>query len=758
MKSLVPQFLLCTILLSSLCINAQVGVGTTSPNAALDIVASNQATPANTDGILIPRVDEFPVTNPTIAQDGMLVYATGNGSVAQGFYFWNQSGTTWQSFLGTSDDWSRVGNAGTVNGTNFIGTTDAQNLDVRTNNVIRHRFTQQGQLEFLNNGSSVFLGQGAGANDDLVNNQNTFVGFNAGQDNTSGRFNSFYGQQSGINTTSGLRNSFYGRTSGFSNTSGDNNTGLGVDALRENQTGVNNVAIGRDAGRGTTGQSKSGGVFIGYQAGMNEDNNARLYIDNSNTSTPLVWGDFSTNTLRANGTLQVGDPSGTGYQFPTTDGSMNQLLQTDGNGNLSFTTFTGSGWLTTGNSGTNAGSNFVGTIDNQNLSFRTNNTLRMRLTTRGQLEFLNTGNSVFIGQDAGDNDDLSSNSNTFVGTQAGTDNTTGGNNNFFGANAGAGNTTGNQNNFFGVSAGLSNTTGRQNSFFGQTAGFTNTTGFQNCFFGLQSGNQSTTGNNNAAFGVSSGENIGSGNFNAYFGANAGRDNEQSNNVAIGAFALNTNVNGSGNVAIGFSAGFSETGSDRLYIDNSNTSTPLIWGDFANDRVGISRQATTNALEVNGNASKSAAGDWLANSDARLKKDITPLDAEATLQRLLALQGITYEWDDTFTGNSRPTGKHYGFTAQNIQEIFPTLVKEDAQGYLQTAYGTYDAMQVEAVRALYERILNLEKENNTLRADNESLRAQNTSANSRITAIEQWIAQQGKSSEPTIVIENDLGEK
>ncbi len=56
------------------------------------------------------------------------------------------------------------------------------------------------------------------------------------------------------------------------------------------------------------------------------------------------------------------------------------------------------------------------------------------------------------------------------------------------------------------------------------------------------------------------------------------------------------------------------------------------------------------------------------------------------------------------------GIHYGFTAQNIREVFPTLVEEDKLGYLQAAYGTYDAMTVEAIRALSEEIEALKAEN------------------------------------------------
>ena len=66
---------------------------------------------------------------------------------------------------GTS--WLTTGNAGTTAGTNFAGTTDAQSFDIRTDNTLRTRITTKGQIETYNTGQSVFLGEGAGANDDL---------------------------------------------------------------------------------------------------------------------------------------------------------------------------------------------------------------------------------------------------------------------------------------------------------------------------------------------------------------------------------------------------------------------------------------------------------------------------------------------------------------------------------------------------------------------------------------------------------------
>ncbi|NHM06729.1 hypothetical protein G4D82_05820 [Flavobacterium sp. CYK-4] len=92
---------------------AQVGINTTAPDAQLDIKASNSVAPANTDGLLIPRVDAFPATNPTAAQQGMMVYlTTASSGNLPGFYYWDNFTTSWVGVLssGKGDkDWYKVG-------------------------------------------------------------------------------------------------------------------------------------------------------------------------------------------------------------------------------------------------------------------------------------------------------------------------------------------------------------------------------------------------------------------------------------------------------------------------------------------------------------------------------------------------------------------------------------------------------------------------------------------------------------------------
>lgn len=83
-------------LLFSLCswrLNAQVGVGTNTPDASLDVRASNHlGTVSGRDGLLVPRVNSLAINGSV---NGQLVYLIADaGGFRQGFHFWN--GSSWQ--------------------------------------------------------------------------------------------------------------------------------------------------------------------------------------------------------------------------------------------------------------------------------------------------------------------------------------------------------------------------------------------------------------------------------------------------------------------------------------------------------------------------------------------------------------------------------------------------------------------------------------------------------------------------------------
>lgn len=118
----------------------------------------------------------------------------------------------------------------------------------------------------------------------------------------TGSDNLFAGVLAGNANTSGYSNTFIGKQAGEVVTSGHENTVLGFSALNSAVSGNYNVAIGTAAGFSTTG---SGNIFIGYGAGFLESGSNKLYIHNTSSTTPLIYGDFSTNELTVNGSLNA---------------------------------------------------------------------------------------------------------------------------------------------------------------------------------------------------------------------------------------------------------------------------------------------------------------------------------------------------------------------------------------------------------------------------------------------------------------------
>ena len=171
-------------------------------------------------------------------------------------------------------------------------------------------------------------------------------------------------------------------------------------------------------------------------------------------------------------------------------------------------------------------------------------------------------------------------SNSNFGYNAGKVISTGNHNAFFGKSAGEKTTTGYYNSFYGANSGYNTTTGYSNTFLGYSTGYYNTSGIANLFLGSTTGNRTTTGSSNTFLGTYSGVNNTTGNCNIYIGAASGYNNlSGSNNVCIGYGSGQNAGLVSGNVFLGSLAGQNATGSNKLFIANSNTATPLIYGEF-----------------------------------------------------------------------------------------------------------------------------------------------------------------------------------
>ncbi len=131
-----------------------VGINTTgnAPDASamLDITSTSK-------GLLIPRVsltsltDASTISSPAVS---LLVYNS-NAALTGGVGYYYNSGTSgspvWTKLVtggvGNGAFWGLTGNSGTTAGTNFIGTTDDEDLVIKTNGTSRINISSEGETK-----------------------------------------------------------------------------------------------------------------------------------------------------------------------------------------------------------------------------------------------------------------------------------------------------------------------------------------------------------------------------------------------------------------------------------------------------------------------------------------------------------------------------------------------------------------------------------------------------------------------------------
>ena len=186
----------CILYAQNVAINADGSLP--NPNAMLDIKSGSK-------GLLIPRMNTASRLQISPTQ-GLLVYDTETNS------FWYNTGKQWLSITANTAAaaatsgyaWLLTGNAGTIDGEHFVGTTDDVPLNFRVNN------------------------QKAGRLDHRLGN-------------------SFLGYRAGYSITTGNDNTAVGASALFAISTGYNNTAVGSNALMSNGTGFHNAAFGRFA-------------------------------------------------------------------------------------------------------------------------------------------------------------------------------------------------------------------------------------------------------------------------------------------------------------------------------------------------------------------------------------------------------------------------------------------------------------------------------------------------------------------------------
>ena len=537
-------FLLIFAILASYA-NAQVGIGTVSPNSMLDLrgsfapiyrsftgttaLTANDYTVVFTGGTAatatlpdastcpgrIYCIKNFSSTLPAPA----LTIGTVSSQQIDGAATWvlNQSyatitvisdGANWEVFnqytpSSIGSYWNLGGNS--VAGTTPLGTTSAFDLPFITNNTEKMRITSAGNVGI---GSTAFS-----ANPEaLLVYQNNSTSFNVmgGKGNLNNYLQlNIQNQSSGSNASSDLV-----ATADNGNET-TNYVDLGINSSTYNTGaltgGINNAYLYSAANDFIIGNSTAGKNLIFFAGGTATSNEGMRINSSGNigigTTSPAYKLDvngalhtgtgsgingslvFSNSTNANTATISAGITSGSyTLTLPTAQGASNTVLSNDGAGNLSWNTVAGAAgaWTTTGNAGTSPTSNFLGTTDNESLVFKANNQLS------GKID-LALNNSLF-GYQAGLA--ATGNNNTFIGYQSGYANTTGLSNTSIGSNAMVANIGGGNNTALGYGALKANTTGSSNTALGSAAGVTNTIGADNTFIG-NGADATTTGLNNA---------------------------------------------------------------------------------------------------------------------------------------------------------------------------------------------------------------------------------------------------------------------
>lgn len=120
-------------------------------------------------------------------------------------------------------------------------------------------------------------------------------------------------------------------------------------------------------------------------------------------------------------------------------------------------------------------------------------------------------------------------------------------------------------------------------------------------------------------------------------------------------------------------------SEKMRIDSSGN-------------VGIGTDIPSEKLEVNGNIL--ASGDITAFSDARIKENVETLPN--ALESVKQMRGVTYNK----IGEEKQS---IGVIAQEVQAVLPQIVSEHNDGMLSVAYGNVTAVLIEAIKEQQKQI-------------------------------------------------------
>ncbi|RLD51466.1 MAG: hypothetical protein DRJ05_18385, partial [Bacteroidetes bacterium] len=548
-----------TLFIYSLIAQNNVGINTTpDPSAVLDVSSTGQ-------GLLIPRMTAAEMNAISSPATSLMVFNT----TANAFWYWD--GSQWTEFSNGTSLWTLSGSTVDLTDTTFkvgIGTSNPSGkFEVAT---LNHTGTYGSDVATggAATASEEYPGQPANlAFDDAPttywsnnNNLPAWIGYDLGSGNEK-RVARYVVAYNSVITNDNSPNdwTFEGSDDGTSWTILDTQSGQGWTATETKTYDISNTTHYRYYRLNISDNKGTINNFVSvYEMQMKEEtltNISALVVDDGKvgigTSSPQTQLDISggmrlVDGNEGDGKVMVSDALGNAIWSEAT------TVNTSGwtiNGNLVYSTFDSVG---------------IGT-----------STPHSELEVAGHIYQTATGQSVFLGQGAGSNDDLTDNQNVFVGYQSGKANTSGYYNTAFGYRSLFSNTTGFSNTAGGYEALLNNTTGYGNTANGYHSLYSNTIGNENTANGYQSLYSNTTGHDNTASGNSSLFSNTTGDYNTACGNGSLQDNTTgSRNTAYGLNSLVSNTIGERNIAVGYITMFHNTSGEEntavgAYSLNSN---------------------------------------------------------------------------------------------------------------------------------------------------------------------------------------------
>ncbi len=164
-------------------------------------------------------------------------------------------------------------------------------------------------------------------------------------------------------------------------------------------------------------------------------------------------------------------------------------------------------------------------------------------------------------------------------------------------------------------------------------------------------------------------------------------------------------------------GFDATDNRHLRLEDDNTTdfgNIYYNGDLVikNNRNGgdffFKDHLNNNAMSLFSTGNMTIAGTLTQNSDARLKKNIVPING--SLEKILRITGYNYLW----IGKEQDPSMQAGLLAQEVEKVMPELVRTDGNGIKSVNYIGVVPYLIEAIKEQQKKIESLENQLNEIR--------------------------------------------